>query len=79
MSYTGLLQPLHWAQLSITLMTLQDSSQHMWLQVNVIDETEKVVPIWSLSASQLQTGKWQSGRVKIVSKDNGDQYRVSLF
>ena len=51
----------------------------MWLQVNMIDETEKVLPVWSLSAAQMQTeNRWMTGRVKLVSKDNGDQYRVTL-
>jgi hypothetical protein len=50
----------------------------MWLQVNMIDETEKVLPVWSLSAAQMQTeNQWMTGRVKLVSKDNGDQYRVT--
>jgi hypothetical protein len=49
----------------------------MWLQVNMIDETEKVTPVWSLSSANLQADQWLTGKVKLVSKDNADRYRVN--
>jgi hypothetical protein len=51
----------------------------MWLQVNMIDETGKVLPVWYLPASQVEGHQWITGRVKLVSKENSDQYRVRKY
>jgi hypothetical protein len=59
-------------------MCFQDDTNEMWLQVNMIDETGNVVPVWYLPASQVEGHQWITGRVKLVSRDNSDQYRVNM-
>jgi len=61
----------------LLFLVVQDASKGMWLQVNMIDETETVTPVWSLSSANLQAEEWITGRVRLVSKENADRYRVS--
>ena len=50
----------------------------MWLLVNMVDESGKVSPVWSLSSSQMQSGQWVTGRVKLDAREAGAQYKVCL-
>jgi len=45
----------------------------------MIDEAGKVLPVWYLSASQVEGHQWITGRVKLVSRENSDQYRVRKY
>ena len=43
----------------------------------MIDEFERSTTLWSLPSAQMPLHEWGTGRVKVVSRENAEQYRVS--